>query len=667
MTVYIPADDKVVDIFGNDVRHLLSDYSPITSDEYDDYTELVPLDQHEIALLKSARDAEELALIEQRWTDLRTIQELYPTFDLFLQDMYTDLFPSFKCTALQLDIAGYLEHGPLYRMIQAQRGQAKTTITAAYAVWRIIHNPKTRTLIFSAGGDMASQIALWVIQIIQGMDILSPLRPDIGNRDRIQRSSVSAFDVHWALKGAEKSPSVACLGITANMQGFRSDILIADDIESSKNSMTELMREQLDLRLRDFPSICSTGDVIFLGTPQSSESVYNRLPDRGFDLRIWPGRYPTTNELENYNNYLAPSIQKALIRDPTLSTGGGPTGKRGKPTDPVLLPEDVLTKKEIAQTSAYFQLQHMLDTRLTDELRYPLKLRDCMFMSITPETDSVPSVLRYVPEPARELLITNGGSVRERVYRPYVEPNTPFVGIGRIFMYIDPAGGGANGDETGYAIGMSRNGYIYLLDVGGVAGGYSVDKYTDICKLALKWNVSHIEVEQNYGNGAYLYGLIPILNSVYGAVHKNCTTSEFYETGQKELRIADGMEPVIARHKLIINEAIIKKDVTSCEQYAVTQRASYQFFHQLTKLTRDRDSLKHDDRLDATWGLVRYLLTNTITDEDKAIEEYKAQQYQQFVSNPLARNDLVDMNQRIQVVQNVTSIFKNVNNKSRFV
>ena len=42
---------------------------------------------------------------------------------------------------------------------------------------------------------MASQIALWVIQIIQNMDVLEPMRPDVGNRDRIQRSSVGAFDV----------------------------------------------------------------------------------------------------------------------------------------------------------------------------------------------------------------------------------------------------------------------------------------------------------------------------------------------------------------------------------------------------------------------------------------------------------------------------------------
>lgn len=655
---------EILDIYGNDVSNIVNDYSPVTENDYSDFTNLVPLDQHEIALLSSARNPIELALIEQRWADLRTVQSLYPTFDLFLQDMYTDLFPAFNCTALQLDIADYLEHGPLYRMIQAQRGQAKTTITAAYAVWRAIHNPKTRTLIFSAGGDMASQIALWVIQIIQGMDILAPLRPDVGNRDRIQRSSVSAFDIHWALKGPEKSPSVACLGITANMQGFRSDILIADDIESSKNSMTEVMREQLDLRMRDFPSICSTGDVIYLGTPQSSESIYNRLPDRGFDVRIWSGRYPTLEEEDNYGPHLAPAIQKALIRDPSLREGGGPTGNRGKPTDPVLLPEDVLTKKEIAQTSAYFQLQHMLDTRLTDELRYPLKLRDCMFMDMKPDIHDIPSVLRYIVDPTRELIVSNGTSVREKAYTPYIEPNTPFTPLGLKVMYIDPAGGGANGDETGYAIGASANGYICLLDVGGVQGGYTVDKFTELVKIALKWNVTHIEVEQNFGYGAFMYGIMPILNRLYAMVDKRCTTSEFYETGQKELRIADGIEPVAAAHRLIINTGILKKDVQSTECYPVAERSSYQFIHQFSKLTRDRGSLKHDDRLDAAWGMIRYLLGLTAIDENAAVAEYERERFEKFVSNPMGRHDIIDFSTP-EVIKQQTP-FSNINIKGRF-
>ena len=249
-----------------------------------------------------ALDMAQRADVERRWQDLEALSGHYTKFEDFLHDMYEDLFPHFDCTELQIDIAQFLQYGPKYRMIQAQRGQAKTTITAAYAVWRLIHDPTTRILIFSAGGDMASEIARWVIQIILYMDSLECMKPETGSQDHVQPSSVAAFDVHWALKGPEKSPSIACMGITANMQGRRADVLIADDIESSKNALTEIQRENLRHLTRDFTSINSKGDIIYLGTPQSIDSIYNELPARGFKVRVWPGRYPTPEEIGNYGD-----------------------------------------------------------------------------------------------------------------------------------------------------------------------------------------------------------------------------------------------------------------------------------------------------------------------------------------------------------------------------
>jgi len=91
---------------------------------------------------------------QERWKQLKLLQENYPTFDEFLYDVMTDLM-GFDCTANQIDMGRYLSDGPQYRMIQAQRGQAKTTVTAAYAVWRLIHDPSTRVLIISSGDTMA--------------------------------------------------------------------------------------------------------------------------------------------------------------------------------------------------------------------------------------------------------------------------------------------------------------------------------------------------------------------------------------------------------------------------------------------------------------------------------------------------------------------------------
>lgn len=73
---------------------------------------------------------------------------------------------------------------------------------------------------------MAKEISSWVIQIIHGLDILTCMRADRAEGDR---ASIEGYDVNKILKGANKSPSVKCLGVDSNAQGSRADILIADD------------------------------------------------------------------------------------------------------------------------------------------------------------------------------------------------------------------------------------------------------------------------------------------------------------------------------------------------------------------------------------------------------------------------------------------------------
>ena len=110
------------------------------------------------------------------------------------------------------------------------------------------------------------------------------------------------------------------------------------------------MRDTLLALTKDFSSICTHGHTLYLGTPQTKDSIYKTLPARGFDVRIWPGRYPTNEELQRYlPNTLAPMILEAIERDPSLQTGGGLSGNRGQPADPVRYPEDIVTGKQIGR------------------------------------------------------------------------------------------------------------------------------------------------------------------------------------------------------------------------------------------------------------------------------------------------------------------------------
>ena len=561
----------------------------------------------------------------ERWAEIDLLRAEYPNFKPFIFDVMTGLM-GFNCSDIQLDIAEFLEYGPKERMIQAQRGQAKTTITAAYAVWRLIHEPSARILIVSAGGTMATEIAGWVIQIINGMDVLECLRPD---RSAGDRESVEHYDVHYELKGAEKSPSVKCMGITSNLQGTRADVLIADDIESAKNAQTEHQRERLRHLTKDFASICSSGDIIYLGTPQSIDSVYNGLFSRGYAIRIWPGRFPTEEEEPNFGNFLAPLIRRRMEADASLRTGGGPQGNRGRNVDNVLpgLSEEALTKKEVDQGAAYFQLQHMLDTRLSDADRFPLKPEKIVFMQVS---DTTAPLEIYVQRSEKtRLSLPADWPVNDAYYRAaeFGGGHASFTGT---HMYVDPAGGGQNGDETAYAVTKFLAGRVFVVASGRVAGGLGEEAIEQLTAVAVKWKPNKIDIEKNFGNGA--------LSSVWQPMllrHHRCEIEDVWESGQKELRIIDILEPIIGSGRLVMDESLIEEDWTQCSVYPIEKRASYSLFYQLARITRDKNSLYHDDRIDALAGSVRYWVDALAQDSLKLVNQQRKKAWSERMKNPL--------------------------------
>ncbi len=571
-----------------------------------------------------SRESSQEALV--RWQKLHLLQDHYSEFLPFLVDGMELL--GFTVSEIQEDIAKFIAYGPHYLMVKAQRGQAKTSIAALYCVWCLIHNPRFRILIVSAGGSQASDISTLVIRIIMNMDELECLRPDIRNGDR---SSVEHFDVHYTLKGVDKSPSVKCLGITANLQGNRADLILADDVESSKNSATATMRGQLLHRTLDFTSICSTGRIIWLGTPQSNESIYMTLPGAGVTVRVWPGRYPTQAQLENYSNELAPLLARRLAADPSLGAGGGFLADQGQPIEKAgtgWLDEANLQTKELAQGESWFQLQHMLNTKLADALRFPLKLARMMALDVV---DKAPLTVTRSTNPVdcSEHNVHGFGFKMRLVAAASQEVAT----LAQIVAYVDPAGGGVNADETAYAVTAFLNGNIYLLDAGGLPGGYDKDTLALLAERLAKWKPNSVIIEKNMGFGAFREVFVPILHTV----HK-CAVEDDLVTGQKETRIIATLEPVIGRGALIVAESALEQDKMDCARYQPKDRQVYSLFFQLAKLTRERGSLIHDDRADALEGAVRYWQKYLAVDQEHQAKVERDRAYKELISDPMGRH-----------------------------
>lgn len=541
---------------------------------------------------------------------LLLLQRTFPTFNRFLVVMMKQL--GYDTTALQLDIGTFLEFGPKDLMIQAQRGQAKSTITALFAIWYLIHNPRGSVLIVSAGGKQANEISTLIVKTIMNVDILECLRPNVGKNDR---QSVEAFDINFNLRGVQKSPSVACTGITGNLQGKRATLLIADDVESYKLARTATMREQLMQNCRDFASIVqdAAGRIVYLGTPQTDSSIYNQLPAMGFAVRVWPGRYPTPEQMDNYGSSLAPFVRGAMELDPSLQTGGGLDGTHGKPTDSQLMPEASLQAKEMKQGAAFFQLQHMLSTKMTDALRYPLKPINIVVMRLS---EKLP--LNVVRGMSHDYIKDyQVGSLKVQLTAPqYVSQDVAAPAMRH--MRIDPAGGGANGDETGFAVSEHLNGTVFLRKVGGVPGGFDDHVLKELAQHVKRWNPDVLDIEKNFGFGAFTKVFSPYLTAIGWAGAIN----ETFESTNKEKRIIDIMEPIMGRGSLVIDEQVILDDWDSTQRQPLDKRQTYTLFQQLAKITRDPKCLIHDDRLDAVAGTVGFW--TKLLDQSSANKEREA-------------------------------------------
>ncbi len=560
------------------------------------------------------------------WEQLKLVQEAFPFTDEgcvnFANYCIMNLIKGNPTiNRVQVDMVLWLFHGPRYRMIMAQRGQAKTTITAIYAVFRLIHDPSLRILIFSAGGKMSKEIASWVIQIIHGLDILTCLQAD---RNEGDRASVEGYDVNWVLKGANKSPSVKCLGVDSNAQGSRADVLIADDIESMKNARTVGGRELLEELTKEFESICAEGDIIYLGTPQTSESIYNNLPSRGYQIRIWTGRYPTDSEIENYGDYLSPMLVEDTKKNPKLKTGGGLAGNQGQPTCPTMFDDENLTSKQISMGNAKFQLQYMLNTTLSDADRYPLKLNNLIVADF--DTKQGPC-LPVWSQDSNNIYKESTGISNKREHQMFwaVKKKYEYADFHRSVMHIDPAGLGKNGDETGYSIIKLIGSTIYIVEATGIEGGYAEETLMKLVEAAKRNDVKQVLIEKNFGNGAHSAMLKPLF-----AKHHPVTIEEVWESGQKELRIIDVIEPVLSRHQLVISPQVIKQDLQHIQRYPVATQMTYSLLYQMAFITRDKGCLRHDDILDSLASAIRYFTDSIDFDTAAVVAREQASKQEQF-------------------------------------
>lgn len=485
------------------------------------------------------------------------------------------------------------------RMLMALRGLSKSLTSQIYAVWRLYRDPDEHILVMSASGTRAKNFTAFMQKIIR----LFPCTQHMAPRHNIERTSGGSFDVAGASES--DSPSVYAVGVENQIAGFRATLVIYDDIESKQNSTSITMREKIDHYAKEAHNLLIAGkeETITLCTPHSKDSIYIGWITEGHVPLVIPSEYVGKDHF--LYQYIAEHIRKRAEKFPSLI---------GKATDERIT-KKILEDKMLKIGRSEYKLQYLLDVSESDDIKHPLKLSDLIVMDV--DDDQAPLKIAYSSMPENQLYIKHNGFKADKLFRPsYVSDEKTNYQIK--IMAVDPSGKGA--DETAYAVIFILNGRVFIKDVGGFSGGYDDETLGGLARLVDEYGVNTLILEENFGGGSF--GVM--LNKHLMKLKKQPEVFGVRAKGQKETRIINAVEPLLNQHKIIIDKSLLDRDSRGIMLTSLT--------YQLSHLTRERDCLKHDDRVDALEMAISHAIELYLdVDEERSVDLFKERELEDIM------------------------------------
>lgn len=529
-------------------------------------------------------------------------------FRNFLDFCYREILGFDPPADLVFDVADWMQNLPMSEddksrgQVQCQRLTGKSVIVAIFMAWLYYCNPDIKVAIICSTQDFANRMVKFVRSLFDGHELLKHLVPNLAAQNKLDDYKKDQIDTEDRFVCGSRSqrdldPSCRAFGIFSTFTGIHPDVVISDDVEVPENSMTVLKRERLHEKCKEYESlVMPQGMVMFMGTPQTIESLYLKYLDQRYVLRRWPARYPDLKDESQCKDVAPMLISKLELED----------AHAGDPTYPERFTEKQLEVIEAIEGPIMFALQYMLDPTLADQDRFPLKLRDWIVMDVA--CDMAPSKVMYGTTNPIGRMIDHGGLSNDSLYAPvHIEPEyVPYV---RSIMYIDPSGRGQ--DEVAYCVAHATQGMVFIAAVGGFKGdGTSDAVMRKLARIAWEHGIKEIIVESNFGDGMYSKLLAPEVAKVCRAA-----VTEVRSSGQKERRIIDVLGPLTRMHRLVVDPRVAKNtDLT------------YQYTH----ITYDKGCLLHEDQVEAMSGACAQFIELLQLDPDQVFEKNKKSQAEEI-------------------------------------
>jgi hypothetical protein len=352
---------------------------------------------------------------------------------------------------------------------------------------------------------------------------------------------------------------------------------------------------------------------MYLGTPQTTFTIYKKLAERNYRPLVWPARVP--RKMTNYEGVIAPELQTEIDRG----------AKPWDVTDPDRFQNDDLLEREASMGRSNFMLQFMLDTSLSDAEKFPLKNADLIVTSVNPT--SAPDNIIWCSDPKNCLKeLPTIGLPGDYFYSP-MQLQGEWGDYAETICSVDPSGRGS--DETVAAYISQRHGVMYLHEMRAYHDGYSDKTLLDILKGCRKYDVKTLLIESNFGDGIVGELFKKHLQQTKQSIHVEETRANV----RKEDRIIDTLEPVLNQHRLVVDKKVIEWDYASNPDAPPERRLQYMLFYQLSRMCREKGAVRHDDRIDALSQGVKYFTDILSISAQQQIIDRKRDEWIDLITN----------------------------------
>ena len=175
--------------------------------------------------------------------------------------------------------------------IQAFRGVGKSWITGAFVLWTLFKDKEKKIMIISASKERADNMSIFLQKLIIETPWLNHLQPKWGR---------SEMESHQFRRELFSSPGPICQERwdygPADWQPGRLDGSGRHRSTRQQHDRTHAREKLLQLCTEAESILTPKNDsrILFLGTPQTTFTVYRKLAERNYRPFVWPARYPRT-------------------------------------------------------------------------------------------------------------------------------------------------------------------------------------------------------------------------------------------------------------------------------------------------------------------------------------------------------------------------------------